>query len=1257
MTRESLWWREEDNKVKSKKDDSNLLSILIRDYVDEKSRKGDVEFTNFFDEITSKDSNILDENIKKELEIFKSKNEKFTWLNIKWITYFDLQRETIRAWIGLKTRREELEEIFKNFYEFWDSSYLVKLSNEIKKLSKRKLDSMLTSEFERKEFINKNFTHNIPKLKKDKKVFETIWLNFDSLSDAQKEAAKNFYNSWLQNKQVLFELINNFTDTEQKRKLITKFMPTITLAKLIDLEIIDSNKADDIIFESLKSRFPNIKEEKKKDFIGYINKDDFVVSSNSFLADNNNLNKIISDNKFEWLFDDVEKIDKKAQENKEIEKPKNREEFIKKIKENQENSKLGNIDLFWDNIYFEWLHNEDWIEKKLYLKIENIHDNWTLDIKELTHKSWIYRESDVKIRNIKYEKFEDTLSYFIYWLNRWAFSQKEDFNERIKNWNLQEFPDSKTVNSLSDLNINLNNLDKDWEKFWIQDWTVFTFKQWENKEAISVAKITKVDEINKTISITNWARSTFTFSEFLEAFESEDAKRVAVIKDKEQLINSLKDDKDTKDWFKELIYDKDTNKLLPKNQEKNKKHPWVKYFVNKDKKALKIEEIKDNEVIVSTWEYEEWIKWKDWKKEKWDNFKWSKSYSMSHEMFFAYMKKNKLEAKIFPEDIEITENPNSKELSQSRSASKWFFGMQNFVTISMWVKQWMNSIKDTLKENNELEAAKFALQMWFMLPDSMKSDLQSRVEWVQKKKMWEKISQLEWMNPWLVMKQVMKILTTKNTHEHELEATLMYVIKKHWTLYPDDLYEYKWSYLWYKKLWWKIWDSLYNEYVKERIQNWLPIVEEELIIKLLREQWKHDSKYYPKRRTTIASEFDGNFSSWRKVKDAGKSETDWKVTRDWREAICIDSFKNWKHLYAIWALESTLDRWGWLVEKNKVPFMIIMSWLTWKLNESDAKSLGWIANKYGVPILSFGQNPNMLSVFERWVIKMAKNMWDKKMEEWLLEIKKMKDTWASEKDILDKTEKFWWDFGKKLAPKLVTNDYEIHLWWEDNDSEIKDYLWIVWVSAAYHSSDESQRNTNADNKVYDDDHTFLYPVWWAGWLKKMIWEWWQKIKWWYQRKNFETLIKRLNWIKKDTTLDESQKKKLFNKFNKDIVEWISSSDSRNLSREQLEKLDWWRELLQTWVWIPTKAEKDNFWVKDLDSDFSKTKLSEWYKRYNWDYEKEFKNTIKLKSDTILKVDTILKNWKYSKEEAQKQAKKKENQNNQNSFDPSDWWFN
>ncbi|EKE27355.1 MAG: hypothetical protein ACD_3C00222G0001 [uncultured bacterium (gcode 4)] len=1249
MSRESAENRESSNHVKQKKDESDLLATLVRDFVEDKAKRNDVEFSAFFDEITTKDTSKLDEDILRQIEKFKSKNEKFTGLNVEGITYFDIQRETIKAWIGLQTRRDELEQAIKDLYILGVATNAVKLSAEIKKLSKKNLDDMLVSEVERKDFLKKIFPNDVPKLKEEWKIFDFLWLDFNSLSETQKQAAKNFYHSWLQDRHALFELVNSTANVNQKKKLIQTFMPTITLAKLIELWIIDDKKASEIIFESLKNKFPNIKEEKRGEFVDYIRKEDFVVSSSSFLSNPDNLDKIIADNKFEWLFEDVQKLEQKSEEKKEQLKPKNKLEFLKRIKESGEYNTLGNLEIFWDDIIFEWVHIKDGIDKKLHMKIERIHDNWTLDIKELTHESWIRRESETKAQNINYEQFENILSYFIYAPNYWKFLSNQEFKKKIEDWGLQEIPDEKTVNSLSDLLKNINIKDKEWEKFWLKIWTIFTFKWWDKTDDVAVCKILQIDEINKKITITNWAKPSYSFSEFLGWFSAEEGKRVAVINSTEDLINSLKDDKDAKDWFKDLVYDKEINKILPKNQEKNKEHPWVRYFVNKDKKALKIEKIKWNEIIVSIWEYTEWEKvWKKWEKIKNDKFSWSKPFSMTNEVFFAYMKKHKLLAKIYEEDVKITESVNKKELPQWRSAWKWFFWMQNYLTISMWVKQWYTSIKDTLKENNDLQAAEFALGLWFALPDSMKSDLQSRVESVQKKKMWEKITQLENMNPWLVMKQVIKILRTSNAYQHELEAALMYIIKKHWTLYPADLYEYKWSFLWYKKLGWRIWDSLYTEYFKEQIQNWLPASEEWLVTALLFKQADIESKYYPKRRTTIGQEFEGNFSTWRKVKDAWKEDNSWNVTRDWREAYCLEMLKKWRILYAIWALESTLEKWWSATAKNKIPFMIALSWVTRNLNQDDAKKYAWLWPKYLNPMFSCCETPAKVNLFEKVVIKIAQKLNNTDMEKDVMSIKKMKEDGTEELKILNATEEFWKKYSWILATKLLTNDNQMYLWSEE-DPDIKEYFLYANLSARFHKNNYTWDTgwINADSWVYDDDNSFLFLAWWAqNYLKPALGNPWKRpMPWWWPKKNFDSLLKNLNKIKDDKNLDEDQKRKMFKKFNKEILIWLY--ESTTLSRDDLMNLDWWKELIKTWLWIYTREERTYFETKNLD-DIYQRKLDEAYNKYKSWESKNFENLEKKKNEVVVKIDDIL-NKRISKKEVQMQNKKKQEQAALNSY--------
>ena len=54
--------------------------------------------------------------------------------------------------------------------------------------------------------------------------------------------------------------------------------------------------------------------------------------------------------------------------------------------------------------------------------------------------------------------------------------------------------------------------------------------------------------------------------------------------------------------------------------------------------------------------------------------------------------------------------------------------MQNWATISMSFKTLKDSMIKTLKDNNELIAAKFTQKFSWLLPEGMKSDLNSKIE-------------------------------------------------------------------------------------------------------------------------------------------------------------------------------------------------------------------------------------------------------------------------------------------------------------------------------------------------------------------------------------------------------------------------------------------------------------------------------------------------------------------------------------------------
>lgn len=119
--------------------------------------------------------------------------------------------------------------------------------------------------------------------------------------------------------------------------------------------------------------------------------------------------------------------------------------------------------------------------------------------------------------------------------------------------------------------------------------------------------------------------------------------------------------------------------------------------------------------------------------------------------------------------------------------------------------------------------------------------------------------------------------------------------------------------------------------------------------------------------------------------------------------------------------------------------MLVMSGITKRMNENDTAALGRFANNYFIPILSCAGRPGDSDLFERVVKSIAVRMKDTSMENDVSAIISMKNRAAKEGDILDVCEKFWNNHGKKISMKLLTNDYQMKRW-ADEDPDIKDYL-------------------------------------------------------------------------------------------------------------------------------------------------------------------------------------------------------------------------
>lgn len=65
-----------------------------------------------------------------------------------------------------------------------------------------------------------------------------------------------------------------------------------------------------------------------------------------------------------------------------------------------------------------------------------------------------------------------------------------------------------------------------------------------------------------------------------------------------------------------------------------------------------------------------------------------------------------------------------------------------------------------------------------------------------------------------------------------LDASIIFILEKFWTLYPKELAQYKWRLLWYGAFWWSKNDEIYNKTLKDCEINDTPLDEEVLIIKM-----------------------------------------------------------------------------------------------------------------------------------------------------------------------------------------------------------------------------------------------------------------------------------------------------------------------------------------------------------------------------------------------------------------------------------------
>lgn len=1212
------------------KPNHTLTNEFIDGYINELK---DDEFCNIFAQVAGNQNWIIPDNVKTLLEKFKKTRKQFDGVDINWIQYDVFLRELVTSsWLRENCNRKSLKELFASLYKYenWEKD---KIDKKIDTLWMSEMLELFDSETKRDKFFKETIHSKVvKKVKHLKTVLKNIeWIEWDSLTPEQQKAIKDYSNNWYASE----ELINLIKElpVESKRAILLALMPIVSLEELERFSLITEDQSREVMQDRVRDILTrwwisldeqNRVQEKIKDYLLGIDKKTILipVAQAIELAQTQNsqtiesiIDKLLNADKIEKLFSEIHKhVNEEWVKNR----IKNKEEFFKKIYTlNNKIRWLENIrDENWCVIVWK-LPQEYWM-RNFYLEIWDFLDK-EVQTFERTHDNWIIKE-DSKIPNVI--SYEDLFQILVNLSDSWwevKIKTRQEIQDEIDAWIIKAFDKENEVNSLDELTSALDEIDTNWKSVKIEVWMVFEFNWWKDAwDKVAIWRVTKVDNASRQIEIASeWPVTTFTFNEFLQAFSKADGKRVTKITDFDSVIDWLQKHKDT-GKFKDLIFKRGL--ILPKNQENNTEHPWVNTFANKDKKCIQIQTIHSDRVDVIIWELEE--KEIKWEKNKQKSIKNAQKTTLSLEVFYWFITKNKLAPIIDKWVIKSTEPKPEKKPWKRYSIWNHIFWMHNLITIGMWAKQWLDSIKATLKENNELQAAEFALALGKILPASMRQDLKNRVEQAQKKKMNEKSKELEDMALGLSIRHVRKILETSNAFQHEIEAALIFVMKKHGCLYPmnpNGLYDLKWTYVWYEKLWWKVWDAMYQEYMRDMIADNREATEEWLILKLLAKQQDHDDhKYYPKRRTTIYWEFNWAFKSWRNDSiTAWEEEAKTFATQSWRRNLTIWKLKEWRHMFAVGCLKGTLDKWWNATEKNHVPFIILMAWLPKKFHQKvnwDLKWM-WIANQ--LPALFFAQSPAHVDMFEKAALKFAKSVSEECYKE-LVSIVNDRNSWKkTENQTIEALDKYWTKYWDKLWQKFNTVDDNAFLQSQE-DIDVKQYfeLWKIVAMQDGFTKD------SLDNDVYDHDNALMLYTWWAAYLKKWLKtvNSWSTLQEWVPSKVFWDMLKKLESIKnyKDPSWDakktEEWREKLFITLNRIIALYVKSN-------KWIENTDYYKELKKLWLWLPSKENSIACSYKDIESSNFDKVFSNSYKEF-----KEGNSEARVKSRitrTALTVNDIL----------------------------------
>lgn len=716
--------------------------------------------------------------------------------------------------------------------------------------------------------------------------------------------------------------------------------------------------------------------------------------------------------------------------------------------------------------------NDIKLQKSTVNELNEIYDNQIGELEEELAELLILKKSlkssdDKELKNVKNKinKLELRLK------------AKKDYKDQLNDdYDLGNIDSLAQHNSFNELLTQMDTLDPDWKKLWLEKWLVLETKDW-------AFEIIDIDFINQTIEIKNceWIENNnISYEDFFKAFKFNRAKRIEKINNFDEILINNKWDKDYK-----IENDNFIQKDVKFNWKKEDKQ--IDYLINGKWKLMYIDTISGWFIDIKEGKYEEWkANIDDWSQ----NNKIELSSSVTRLTLTEFNKlitywKFKPDWRVW-KDYSI-DSVTSNENNIKRDFVTAYMNRLSIMEVFAAWKMTVEWIEDYLKRWNEVKSAELAMKISRLIPWDFSEDFVAQTELKQSEAMEKELTALWKIASWDAFKRIIKWILNKNTPEYKKEAWLM-LAAKYWMMYPKNLAKYDWTFLWYEAMWGQIWDLRYEKYKLQAEKSWLPFDEKELIIDLLWAQclWyakpARRSKFYKDFKWKIAWGFWEEYDTW--YQDAQDKRAIWDINAWWLAEVIT-----WVVPNALWWAQKAVEKWWTLKEMNTIYFSLLHSWwlynAPWKVLEKLKQH--WLNDWNGMIVAAFASTLEWQKIFNETVKNVSIDIEEAYPDQysWL---------WKTAIELYNNSENSSGDFNKRAGDSIAFWD---KYWdvlsrtlfmadWKTEDST--DYLktdkiialWSEWKYKNYfdHIKGWTTQATTFNKGLMEDE------VWksWITWL-------------------------------------------------------------------------------------------------------------------------------------------------------------------------------